>query len=247
MEDLRYIYPVARVRVLETRLLKKEIFLNMLDAESLDIALRILTETASYTLDVLNIRDSIGVGSFIARERKKLENLSQELFVESSLYEACINLTQDISRSYSLVAQTKSAFLKDFLKRFIDLYNIKVFLRLQYQKQSVDRLKAQLLDAGYIPKEGLINLFDRDWEGPYQNVIDEGIAQIKKDGNFAALERQIEDYLTDLLRPAKYMPFGPEAIFGYCLAKENELKRLHLILLAKLNKIPKNQIQERMS
>lgn len=247
MEDLRYIYTVARVRVLETRLLKKEIFLNMLEADSLDIMLRILTETASYTLDVLNIRDSLGVATFINREMQKLESLATELFVEPYLFEAYVNLKKDLSRSYTLIVQTKSEFLKDFIKRFIDLYNIKTFLRMKYQKQSIENLKINLVEGGYIPKMEFINSFDNAWGRLYGDVIQDGIAQVEKEDNFGVLEREIDDYLTNLMRPAKYMSFGPEAVFGFCLAKEHELKRLYLILLAKINNIPNLEIQERLT
>lgn len=247
MEDLRYIYAVARVRVLETRLLKKEIFLNILDADTLDAALRILGETASYPLDILNIRDSKGTEAFTDIEMQKLERQAKELFVEPTLFEAFVSLKKDLLRSYYLILKTKSNFLKDFIKRYIDLYNIKTFLRMKYQKKSLEDLKLNLLEGGYTPKTELINLWGKDLGGFYRQAIKDGITQIEKEDNFGVLEREIDDYLLNLMRPAKYIFFGPEPVFGYCLAKEQELKFLRLALLAKINNISKPMLQERLT
>lgn len=247
MEDLRYIYSVARVRVLETHLLKNTIFLNISDAPELDTALRILADTGSYALDIVNIRDSFGVDALINAEAKKIERLASELFVDSFLFEAHLSLKRDLVRSYSLIMQTNSALLKDFIRRFIDLYNIKTFLRIHYREESVENLKANLLEGGYTTKIELVNLFGKALNGFYRQIIQDGIIQIEKHGNFSVLERNIDDYLTRLMQPAKYMSFGPEAIFGYCLAKENELKRLRLLLLAKIDNIPNHWVQERLT
>jgi len=247
MQDLRYIYSVARVRVLETHLLKKAIFLNILDARTLDAALRIIAETGSYSLDILNIKDTQGLETFINTERQKLERLALELFVDHSLFEAYLYLKNNLGKSYALIMQTNSDFLKDFMRKFIDLYNLKTILRIRYRKDSSESLKANLLEGGYIAKVELVNLFDKVLNGFYRQVIQDGIRQIEKDGNFSILERDIDDYLTHLLQPAKYMSFGPEAVFGYCLAKENELKRLRLLLLAKINNIAPALIQERLT
>jgi vacuolar-type H+-ATPase subunit C/Vma6 len=246
MEDLRYIYPVARARVLETQLLKKGLFLNMLAADNLDAALRMISETAGYASDVLEIKNSDDAAKFINAEMQKLEKLARELFIEPSLFEAYIYLKKDLSKSYALILQTKSDFLEDFIKRFIDLFNIKTFLRINYQRQSLETLKINLIDGGYIPKTKFIDQFGKGWNGIYRETIKDGVEQIEKNGDFSILERGIEDYLVNLLRPAKYMFFGPEAIFAYCLAKENELRLLNLVLSAKINNISQPQIQQRL-
>lgn len=247
MEDLRYIYSVARVRVLETHLLKKAIFLHILDAPTLDMALRIIADTGSYSLDALNIKDSSALEAFINIETQKLERLALELFVDHSLFAAYIYLKEDLGKSYSLIMQTESDFLKDFIRKFIDLYNIKTFLRIQYRKEPLEKLKTNLLEGGYIPEIEFINRFGKALNGFYRGVIQDGIRQIEKEGNFGVLERDIDGYLTSLMQPAKYMFFGAEAVFGYCLAKENELKRLRLLLLAKINNIARPLIQERLT
>jgi vacuolar-type H+-ATPase subunit C/Vma6 len=247
MEDLRYIYSVGRVRVLETWLLKKEIFYNLLTADTLEAALKMLTETASYPLDIFNIKDSQGLSLFLEAQTQKLRLLANELFIEPFLSEALVVLTKDLSRSYALILRAKSNFLKDFIRKFIDLYNIKTFFRIGYQGQTAEYLNRSLIDGGYILKSELVKRFGQNLDGLYPQAIKEGIAQIEKAGDFSLLERQIEDYLTDFLRPAKYMFFGPEPIFAFCLAKENELKQLHLILLAKINRLAQTTPQERLT
>ena len=247
MEDLRYIYSVARVRVLETHLLKKAIFFNILDAATLDMALKIIAEIGSYSLDILNIKDTQALEVFINTETQKLERLAAELFVDHSLFEAYLHLKKNLGESYALIMQTNSELLKDFIRKFIDLYNVKTFLRIRYRKESPENLKTKLLEGGYITKGELPRLFGKTPDGFYRQIIQDGIRQIEKDGNFSVLERDIDDYFTHLMQPAKYMSFGPEAVFGYCLAKENELKRLRLLLLAKINNIVRPLVQERLT
>jgi V/A-type H+-transporting ATPase subunit C len=117
---------------------------------------------------------------------------------------------------------------------------------MSYQKQSIEALKMNLIEGGYIAKIEFINRFEKERIEFYAEIIKDGIIKIEKEGDFSVLERQIEDYLVSLMQPAKYMSFGPEPIFGYCLAKENELKTLKLIFMAKINNISNPQIQERL-
>jgi len=264
MDDLRYIYSVARVRVLETRLLRKEEFSNILAAQTLDLALRLVSEIVNYASDILNVRDSDSLGSFINLEMQKLYRLGQELFIDTSLWQAYAYLKKDLSRSYSFIMQSNSEILKDFIKKFIDLYNIKTFLRMNYQKQPAGVLKTNLIEGGYIALQEFINpvrdiylegeqisngvnQFGESWNGGYYQILKDGLEKIENEGSFSILERDIDDYLASILRPARYIFFGPEPIFGYCLAKENELKALRLILLAKINNISGSEIKKRLT
>lgn len=264
MDDLRYIYPVARVRVLEKYLLRKEVFLNLSLSDTLDRVLSIISESANYTSDILGIRDSADINTFINTETQRLEKLAKELFVEPNLFKAYLYLKKDLLKSYSLIMQTKSPFLQDFIKRFIDLYNIKTFLRIAYRRLPIETLKINLIEGGYIPKIEFINpvrelylrneifsngvkRFGKGWDGLYYEVIKDGIEQMEKEGSFSILERQIDNYLMSIMRPARYMFFGPEPVFGWCLAKEKELGLLKLILLAKINNISSSEIQQRLT
>ena len=50
----------------------------------------------------------------------------------------------------------------------------------------------------------------------------------------------------DYAKAAKYLPFGIEPLFGYIVAKENEVSLLRLIIIAKLYGEPEQAIRQRL-
>jgi hypothetical protein len=55
-----------------------------------------------------------------------------------------------------------------------------------------------------------------------------------------------DNYLLDILRPAKYTPFGPERIFGYLCGLTTEVFNLKLVLGGKMHRIENNLLRERL-
>ena len=55
-----------------------------------------------------------------------------------------------------------------------------------------------------------------------------------------------DNYLLDMLRPAKYIPFGPERVFGYLCGLTTEVFNLKLLLGGKVHRIENNLLRERL-
>ncbi|HHT9108830.1 MAG TPA: V-type ATPase subunit [Candidatus Wunengus sp. YC64] len=55
-----------------------------------------------------------------------------------------------------------------------------------------------------------------------------------------------DNYLLDILRPAKYTPFGPERVFGYLCGLTTEVFNLKLVLGGKVHRIENNLLRERL-
>ena len=55
-----------------------------------------------------------------------------------------------------------------------------------------------------------------------------------------------DNYLLDILRPAKYTPFGPERVFGYLCGFTAEVFNLKLVLGGKVHRIENNLLKERL-
>ena len=53
-------------------------------------------------------------------------------------------------------------------------------------------------------------------------------------------------YLSRLNSDSRFIPFGPEPIFAYLVAKEKEISMIRLILVGKLNKISSAKLRERL-
>ncbi|MCR4321752.1 MAG: V-type ATPase subunit [Candidatus Brocadiaceae bacterium] len=55
-----------------------------------------------------------------------------------------------------------------------------------------------------------------------------------------------DNYLLDMLRPVKYIPFGPERVFGYLSGLATEVFNLKLLLGGKVHRIENNLLRERL-
>ncbi len=55
-----------------------------------------------------------------------------------------------------------------------------------------------------------------------------------------------DNYLLDMLRPVKYIPFGPERVFGYFCGLATEVFNLKLLLGGKVHRIENNLLRERL-
>ncbi len=81
----------------------------------------------------------------------------------------------------------------------------------------------------------------------YAVFLEDAINRLMQHKSFVALEKAINDFLIQVLKPAKYLSFGPEPVIAYYLAKVNEINLIRLVILAKLNNLPADLIKERLN
>lgn len=62
----------------------------------------------------------------------------------------------------------------------------------------------------------------------------------------SAFERWCDNQLIETIKPQKYNPFSAGPLVAYLLARENEIKTVRIILTAKYNELPEEQIRERI-
>ncbi|MBQ3266259.1 MAG: V-type ATPase subunit [Ruminococcus sp.] len=64
--------------------------------------------------------------------------------------------------------------------------------------------------------------------------------------SMSAFEKWCDDYLTNVMKPQKWEPFGIGPIVAYIIARQNEIKAVRMILSAKVNSLPDATIKERL-
>jgi V/A-type H+-transporting ATPase subunit C len=64
--------------------------------------------------------------------------------------------------------------------------------------------------------------------------------------SMSAFEKWCDDYLTSVMKPQKWEPFGIGPIVAYIIARQNEIKAVRMILSAKVNDLPEQTIKERL-
>lgn len=55
-----------------------------------------------------------------------------------------------------------------------------------------------------------------------------------------------DNYLLDMLRPVKHIPFGPERVFGYLCGLATEVFNLKILLSGKVHRVENNLLKERL-
>ena len=75
-------------------------------------------------------------------------------------------------------------------------------------------------------------------------VLAESIPMLKESGSFTMLEKLCDNRLMEYVKDSRYKSFGIEAIVGYILAKENEIKAARIIMAGKLAGLPSDRIKK---
>ncbi|MBD3329946.1 hypothetical protein GF354_00275, partial [Candidatus Peregrinibacteria bacterium] len=166
----------------------------------------------------------------------------KKLFEEEGKKPQVIDLYLDqklIKAIYMTAIHSKNGFLIKYVKTLIDLTNIRLFFRMRSQNKNKHLFKIALLWRGSIPYKKFLSAYngtlaeftDEMSATPYSDLIKEGYAHFEKEKNFIELEKGIENYLTNYIKKAKQIPFGPEPLIAYYLAKKNNALILRMILI----------------
>lgn len=145
--------------------------------------------------------------------------------------------------------------LTKYTKERIDLINIKTLIRIKAQDASLDDLKDALIDGGYIELSKFDDFYAVDINQVVVKLSNENINKYivntidsdkSMDENLLDLEKSIDDHQMDYSRKAKSMTYGPEVLMNYIISKETEIKNLRIILVSKLNSLPREFTLERL-
>lgn len=155
---------------------------------------------------------------------------------------------------HDLVKTIDDRSLEKYLKMLIDLTNIKTLLRIKGQNKSREFLNKTIISSGNLDNERLNNLYGDSVENisgrlsftDYESIIRTGLEEYSITGSLGKLEKNIDNFLMDFMKKAKYVTFGIEPIIAYLYAKENEIKLIRIIMVGKLNNVPPEVIRERL-
>lgn len=158
-----------------------------------------------------------------------------------------------------IAESTRNKFISDFVKAFIDLSNIKAFIRVKMLKQEAyfEEMNENILfaEGGVLKPSHFLSKMDADtatlinmFRGTnYSSVVSHGIEAFEKHKSFVYLEKYANDYLLGLAKKSKFIPFGPEALIAYFFAKQNNAQIIRMIMVGKLNHIEQDLLRERLN
>jgi hypothetical protein len=239
---------------LERFLVQRAVFEEAAEMPEHAAALKLIYDAGKYPEALVKVGDSAELDAVLNGEEEALKREMTELILEKDILNSYLSAARP-EQSLAALAGSGSAFLRDLVRRRIDLANIKIFVRARYQGLPVEKLRVWLLEGGFIQKKEFIDRFAlaslelgeiRD-SSPYRELWEKGLAALSERETFVPLERGIEDFLMNDLRLARSIIFGPEPVFAYGQAKRRELALVRLVGIGKMNSIPAELLLERIS
>jgi V/A-type H+/Na+-transporting ATPase subunit C len=155
---------------------------------------------------------------------------------------------------YNIAVDSENQFLINYVKTLIDTHNIRLFFRMKTQGKDVNLFDMAFLWNGFIDSRKFKEAYGRNLsEFPeimkttnYGEIISEGLKSYEEEQTFIYLEKLIADKLTEYIKQAKLIPFGPEPLIAYFLAKKNNALIIRLIMISKINNIEPEEIRKRL-
>lgn len=144
-------------------------------------------------------------------------------------------------------------FLEALAALWADLARLKIGLRakaLEIHRAGWEPLLGEL-PAGEISPYDLNGLWEQpleNWPETLPGEYGALIAQSLTEGrwNPARFEVLCDDFVMEHLRAVRYVPYGPSVLATYALAREAEIKNLHIVLVGKRRGLPPEAIRPQL-
>ncbi len=148
--------------------------------------------------------------------------------------------------------ELESIFLLGLFRIQIDLTNIRTMLRLKFTESEQRNV---FLEGGFIGLERFQHGLDLGYESlgplffvtPYYRIVETGASYLASNKSFLKAEQQCDEFLTGFLKSTIQITVGPQPIIAFLLMKENEIRKVRLILTAKKNHLDTKLILDRIS
>ena len=147
--------------------------------------------------------------------------------------------------------EAECPFLEGYVQLLIDSTNLKSAVRTLRMHKDADFLQSVLLSGGTVSDSRIAAAGDREaLAGLFQNSkLAEAAAlgaEAAAGGRMTAFERACDNAVTDYLKDAKLIGFGPETLVAYLAAVEGETTAVRMILTGRLAGIAPDTIRERL-
>lgn len=145
----------------------------------------------------------------------------------------------------------RGGFVADYFAQMVDFYNAAIVLRAPGMGEGLDFVRENLLEGGLLDKGLLVALFNR--ESDAQNRLsgrDKNFAQkfdaAQQSGELWEFEKYRDDTLLELAKRGKADLSSVQPLIGYLMAKETEARAVRMVMTAKINRIPREVLRERL-
>ncbi len=153
-----------------------------------------------------------------------------------------IDFTLDRELFKLLFKFSKSEFFREFFSAEVDIYNILTLFRCRNVHKNIRTLERAYIPFGQFKIEKLKELFAlSDSEivkffnsTPYKRAVEDGFSYFKNENSFVLMDKKLKEHLFSTLKTVVgYKGVGPELVFFYFVAKEQEAENILSILKSK--------------
>jgi len=198
-----------------------------------------LFEEEDYSTLPACIRDAIEKAVLAYYQNKDVRQIDYAI----DSYEAEHNL--------NVAKKIGNEFLIQMFRMRIDLTNIRTMLRLKFTES---REQSVFLEGGYVAISRFKHGLDVNFEGvvpmfmatPYGEIVELGVSYFTANRSFLKLEECCEDHMIGFLKTTSQITAGAQPVIAYLLRKENEIRKVRLILTAKKNGLDTGLILDRL-
>lgn len=229
---VKFAYAVGRLRAIEARLLDRSQLERMVDAPNFEAAFIILSETG-YEDKVDKLEHAFDFETLLRNELEETRSLLLGLAPGNEILQILFKKYEPGLKDEDYLKELKAAAKEHPLPLFVKYAEGYILL---------NQIKLELLSGSADPDKLIGRYRYRD----FGRAVVKGLEEYKKHSSLHVLEREIDDYLLNLVRRAKYQVFGLEPLIGHFIAKETEIKLVRLILISKLMQIKPEALKERL-
>ena len=185
------------------------------------------------------------LGKAMEEARTVLARTANPQMADLILDQACFGEMQDAAR------EAECSFLADYVRLLIDSTNLKSAVRTMRMHKDADFLQSVLLTGGTVSESRIAAAGDREaLAGLFANSKLAKAAALGAEaaagGRMTAFELACDNAVTDFLKDAKLVGFGPETLVAYLAATEGEITAMRMILTGRLAGIEPDTIRERL-
>lgn len=157
---------------------------------------------------------------------------------------------------YRIANGSESDLIKRYFYSFIDLKNLCALWRLKAIGQQRELMRDILFihPESHLTLNDMECLYDRDhnkWAAElsscgYQDIFSLEKTMVHGTIHLVEIERKCDDFLNDIVKGAKYIPFGVEVVFGYMAGFLTEVLNIKIIIVSKLNHLSEEVIRAKL-
>ncbi len=184
---------------------------------------------------------------------KMLENTARHSYDillrtdDSQLFDTIVDKAS-MDYMYKAALDTKSDFLKGYVRLINTYKDIKIAVRCAVTSKNADFLNMALSDNSSISRSNIIEAALSGIDALKEFLTDAGYAEAVNalDNSMQAFEKYSDDAVSDYLKKASGISFGVEPLVAYINRKQTEIRNVRIIMSAKLNGFDDDVIRSRM-